>query len=476
MSGLATAEGWSLDDIVVTLVYYVPRDRQPLPDWRQRLGYYSARIVAFHHRELGEQSRLTTAIHDEPFSSPQSTEELRVGDPTFTFLQTLGEVDRALGFARGERTGFPILLVMSDINWGDLDDFYRQRRTAAGTTFDGQIVRGRHVPGSPAGGSRATYIPDRGIGWGLVSGDGWRVPYTGSDCVVYHEGVGHAIGLRHPEPTDGSVMGQAQYGGWLHQTWIAAAQKRALGATSVPATTGDLFSTFTAVPEPATPAPGQEIALRMTWPADARVLTCRVAYQTALLGAWIEHILEGDAARGPIGLGRFTEPTPVSYRVHATLADQQTAELWGYFQVRAQADAAPQPAIEGSPVRERSPSHDLLPLLGAPVVGDRRSLPIELPAAYTLLAIVTRLDAAPALALEIPIGTARVRIVLADQLITDRPVAITIRASERSVSITCEGLTATHRAPDEESPTDHRLVLDPLGGRFCFDHLSVIAG
>lgn len=475
MSGLATAEGWSLDDIVVTLVYYVPRDRQPLPDWRQRLAYFGARIVAFHHRELGGQSRLTTSIHDEPFSSQQTTEELRVGDPTFTFLQTLGEVDRALAFAQGERTGFPILLVMSDINWGDLDDFFRQRRTAAGTTFDGQIVRGRHVPGSPAGGSRATYIPDRGIGWALVSGDGWRVPYTGSDCVVYHEGVGHAIGLRHPEPTDGSVMGQAQYGGWLHQTWIAAAQKRALGAGSVPATTGDLFSTFTAVPEPAAPAPGQEVALRMTWPPDARVLTCRVAYQTALLGAWTEQVLEGDAASGPIGLGRFTEPTPVSYRVSVTLADHQTAEIWGYFQVRAQADAAPQPpnAVR-APVRDRLPSRDLLPLLDAPVVAGRRSLQVELPDAYTLLAIVTRLDAAQALALEIPIGTARVRLVLADELVTGRPVAVTIRASEHSVSITCEGVTATHRA--EESPSDHSLVLEPLGGRFCFEHLSVIPG
>lgn len=473
MSGLATAEGWSLDDIVVTMVYFVPRDRQPVPDWRQRFAYYSARIIAFHHRELGGRSRLRTEIADAPFQSRQSSAELRVGDPTFTFLQTLGEVDRVLAFAQGARTGFPILLVLSDLNWGDLEDFYRLRRTPNGSVFDGSIVRGHHVPGSPAGGSRASYIPDRGIGWALVSGDGWRVPYRGSDCVVYHEGVGHAIGLRHPEPPDGSVMGQAQYGGWLHETWIEDSQKRALGAAPTPAPHIDLFSTFTAVPEPASPGPGQDVALRLTWPRDARMLRCHVAYQTALSGTWTEHVIDGDVPIATIALGRFSEPTPVSYRVSGVLADGQCADLWGYFQVRAGPAVAPQPPGEPTPpVLERPSSRDLLLELGTRVVVGRRVLPFALPNAYTLLTIVTRLAGAKTLTLEIPTGLVRSRFVLNEELPADRPIALVIRASEQGASLTWEGITSTARA---DGPSlDNHLVIETVGGGFCFDQVAVI--
>ena len=33
-------------------------------------------------------------------------------------------------------------------------------------------------------------------------------------------------------------------------------------------------------------------------------------------------------------LGNFEMPTPASYRVDVVLEDGQTAELWGYFQVK----------------------------------------------------------------------------------------------------------------------------------------------
>ena len=52
------------------------------------------------------------------------------------------------------------------------------------------------------GGSRAVYWPEEHCGVGVISGDAWRVPLTGSDCVVYHEAIGHSIGLPH----SGSAM------------------------------------------------------------------------------------------------------------------------------------------------------------------------------------------------------------------------------------------------------------------------------
>ncbi len=104
----------------------------------------------------------------------------------------------------------PILLVLSEINWRELDDFRRTRLVDGVATFDGSIdADGRHFPGAESGGSRARYLPEEGVGLGLVSGDGWRVPYSGSDCAVYHEGVGHSVGLFHPKPEDHSVMGRA---------------------------------------------------------------------------------------------------------------------------------------------------------------------------------------------------------------------------------------------------------------------------
>jgi hypothetical protein len=92
--------------------------------------------------------------------------------------------------------------------------------------------QGMHFPGAEPEGSHASYLPGEGVGLGLVCGDGWRVPHSGSDCAVYHAGIGHPIGLPHPEPSDDSVMGLAQYNYWLTETWIDEAQKRALGWSS----------------------------------------------------------------------------------------------------------------------------------------------------------------------------------------------------------------------------------------------------
>ena len=187
---------------------------------------------------------------------------------------------------------------------------------------------------------------DAGNAWGigLVSADGWRVPYSGSDCVVYHEGVGHAIGLPHPEPPDDSVMCFAQYRFWINQTWVTASQKKALGWTDARETgttseakreTNDLFTAFTAIQAPIVPKPNEPVHLRLTWSPGARVREVKVRLQTDIDGPWIT--LPIHAAGEPpkeLAIGAFDRPTPVSYRVDAVLEDGQTAEIWGYFQVK----------------------------------------------------------------------------------------------------------------------------------------------
>ena len=241
--------------------------------------------------------------------------------------------------------GFPILLVLSEINWRELDDFHRTREVNGTPTFEGNISQqGRHFPGAESGGARAIYLSGEGFGMGLVSADGWRVPYSGSDCVVYHEGVGHPIGLPHPDPIDDSVMGTGQYRYWINQTWVTASQKKALGWLSdMKEDPGeppsgqprkDLFSAFTAIPRPIVPAPDEPVSLGFTWPADAKLREIKIRVQTDLRGPWLSiPIQAGVKPPASLPIGSFDRPTPVSYRVDVMLEDGQTAELWGYFQV-----------------------------------------------------------------------------------------------------------------------------------------------
>ena len=347
----------AIDKIEVTVVYFVPRDRSPLPDWKDRVSYFCRRIERFHEREYQGQSVLKTAMRPEPFTSARTTEQLRNGNADFIFFQTLGEVDGDLQFGKGERKAFPILLVLSEINWRPLDDFFRVKSNDDGKLeFEGNYSNGRHFPGAASGGARATYLADRGVGWGLVSGDGWRVPYSGTDCVVYHEGVGHTVGLPHPEPGNASVMSLGQYNGWISESWLDEVQKKRLGWTPLEKAIDrktDLFSAFKALPEPLVPKPNEPVSLKLTWPDGATIKSLRVRFQTDIAGPWIDSVAEISVIGEPVPnqdrffkakqldsvrLGQFDRATPVGYRVDAVLADGRDIELWGYFQVREKPD------------------------------------------------------------------------------------------------------------------------------------------
>jgi hypothetical protein len=375
------------DEIEVTIVYFVPTDRSPLTDWRERVDYFARRIELFHNREFQGQSKLTTIVEPRPFVSASPTSSLRKGDQNAIFHRTLREVDARLGFAKTDaaevaekaRGKFQILLVLSDINWRPLDDFYRlhpldNREVAVGYTnsdkngsyeldggrvvFEGVINSGLHYPGATSGGARATYNANRGVGWGLVSADGWRVPYRGSDCVVYHEGCGHTVGLPHPEPGNGSVMGFAQYQGWLSESWIDKEQKSKLGwvpAEDIEDPNILLFTRFRALPAPAVPRPNEEVRLSLDWPEDAKVESLRVRYQTSLVSPWVE---VPQAWQGEVPayaqLGVFDRATPISYRVDAELDNGARAELWGYLQVRDEPSKNPLPFGRSSELSDRS--------------------------------------------------------------------------------------------------------------------------
>ncbi len=330
--------------IDLTVVYLVPKDRTPLIDWKERVDYFMKRIDAFERRESGGKSKLVIHAHSEPLVVARTAKEIRGDDPNQTFDHSMREAKEALKWP-GHPEGFPILLVLSDINWREMDDFHRIREVDGVKKFEGSLgEHGRHFPGAEAGGARATYHAAEGLGMGLVSADGWRVPYSGSDCVVFHEGLGHTIGLPHPEPADDSVMSAAQYRFWINQTWVTPSQKKGLGwvedaredarklASREP--TRDLFTAFTAIPQPDVPAPNEPVRLKFTWPVEARLRDLKIRVQTDLLGPWhTVPIPVGDKPPDAVPIGSFDRDTPVSYRVDAVLQDGQAVELWGYFQV-----------------------------------------------------------------------------------------------------------------------------------------------
>jgi hypothetical protein len=415
----------SISNIDVTVAYFVPRDRQPLPDWHDRVSYFAKRIEQFHSREFDGQSTLKANALDEPFKSARTTEQLRAGDANFIFFQTLREIDQELQFGREKEGAFPILLVLSEINWRPLDDFFRISPQEGMLQFEGQIIKGRHFPGARSGGSRATYLADRGVGWGLVSADGWRVPYSGTDCVIYHEGVGHPIGLPHPEPQNSSVMSLAQYRGWLSESSVDETQKKRLGWTQPEQKfdrSADLFSSFTAVPTPLTPKPNEQVHLQLKWPVNAQVASIRCRVQTEILGPWTESSVKNsnaddEIAPKEISLGTFDRPTPVNYRVDVKVKSGETIELWGYFQVRNSPSEMPLPrgdAEETSVARAAAPQTESVDLLSMIDVeqdsvagewrrvgnalespkqfGARIEIPFEPPAEYELTVIATPLD------------------------------------------------------------------------------------
>ena len=166
--------------------------------------------------------------------------------------------------------------------------------------------------------------------------------------------------------------------------------------------------------------------LRFDWPEGAQATSCRVRIQLDPFGPWLERPVTWNGAFPEVApLGTFDRPTPVSYRVDAALADGQTVELWGYFQVRTDARTTvippfplPDLATAGSsiaggvtPLPDLTAETELLPLIDPDMVwshgdwiaadgrltspkayGARIEIPFDPPPEYELTVIAEPLD------------------------------------------------------------------------------------
>ncbi|MBZ0256046.1 hypothetical protein K8I31_08295, partial [bacterium] len=271
------------------VVYYVAQGVEPLPDWRDRIEYHLARVQKFHQREFAGQSNFTYHIHPAPFVASATPNGFPQDDVNKFYWQIMNEVWHS-GEVEWKEGAFPILLVMGDCNFSPgYDDWTRvcnsdecflepPHEQCAGHVSG----NGEDRPGSRAGGARSVYWGDQHIGLGLVTADGWRVPIKGTDCVTYHEGIGHAIGLPHPEPINASVMGTAQYVDSIQATWIDDDQKAALNWKAVEINKDDLFSTFSIFHQPTKPTPRDPITLYAKLPLRFKIASALAEIQRAL--------------------------------------------------------------------------------------------------------------------------------------------------------------------------------------------------
>ncbi|MGC9327994.1 MAG: hypothetical protein ACP5I1_10200 [Candidatus Hinthialibacter sp.] len=346
-SGMHTRQATdSLETIDVAVFYYVPRDREPLGDWRERIEYLMRRAQKFHRREFTGQSDFQYTIHPAPFIASATTGGFPQEDVNQFYWHIINEVWQS-GEAKFQEDAFPIILAFSDHNFSPGYDDWTRECSGKGCMFPAPhsdcagYVRpeGEDRPGSRCGGARSLFWPERHIGLGLVTADGWRVPLKGSDCVVYHEGIGHSIGLPHPEPINDSVMGLAQYAGGLHKTWVDEDQKFELGWKKAPVDRSDLFSNFMVEHEPHRPTANQPVFISASYPEPFQRGEATAEYQTGLREPFqkLEPVAfsnQGGRRRIEWKLPPIGQGESMAYRVRFEGPAGERESIWHYLKVR----------------------------------------------------------------------------------------------------------------------------------------------
>lgn len=332
--------------IDVQVPYYVPSDREPLQDWRERVEYHLCRVKKFHDREFCGQSELIYTIYPSPFVGSVTRSGFPQDDVNRFFWYIINDVWHS-GRISFDEDMFPILLVLSDVNFSPGYDDWTRTCNGDGCIFPGPHSKcaghvkdtGEDRPGTRCGGARSVFWPEKHIGLGLVTADGWRVPIKGTDCVVYHEGVGHAIGLPHPEPIDNSVMGLAQYEDSINKTWVNEDQKEKLGWRHAPIDRSDLFSTFEVSHSPTNPSATSTVIVKAKFPSRFIAQSITAKCQNGL-----REPFQSLGEAGMVRVGDNTlaywclPPLPVGesvgYRVRIETTNGEREEIWNYYKVR----------------------------------------------------------------------------------------------------------------------------------------------
>lgn len=316
-------------------------------------------MARFHEREFAGRSKVDWRI-DPRIYVPENHEHPKVGYQWFWDI--VGRVRRDQ-WKPDDSQGFPVLVVFTEMNvcagctgreWERTCDPTRctcqPHDAACNGNRDG---KGEDHPGSKCGGSQAVYWSEEKCGAAIVSGDAWRVPLRGSDCVAYHEALGHVLGLPHPEPANDSVMGRAQYRFSLSEAVLDEDQKVGMGwaPSARTAERTDLFSAFTVTHLPADARVGQPVTITATLPGKTSARDIVAEFQTGdqrspwtRLGAPRVR-REGALLRCEWTLPAQDAPRLASYRVSVPDGRGGVLRQWAAARWRA-ADPQPTPPEE----------------------------------------------------------------------------------------------------------------------------------
>ena len=336
----------SIQNIDAQVFYYVPADVEPLPDWWRRVAYHLDRAREFHEREFTGQSELNFTLHAAPFVASVTQAGMPQDDVNAFYWKIMNDVWHS-DAVRFRENAMPIILVFSDVNFSPSYDDWTRECSGEGCLFPephtecrGHVIaNGEDRPGTRCGGARALYWPEKRIGLGLVTADGWRVPIRGTDCVAYHEGIGHAIALPHPEPIDNSVMGLAQYVGGIHDTRLRDDQRLALGWQETNLEEDGLFSTFDVSHSPSKPSAMDTVRIQASWPNETEEAVVRAEAQWGLREPF-RQLSAPETVSGPTRTTASWDIQPLpdgkslAYRVRIITEIGDSEEIWGYYKVR----------------------------------------------------------------------------------------------------------------------------------------------
>ncbi len=238
--------------------------------------------------------RPVDAPDDRPSGAPSARPARRNSSAPATAISSSsrrsGETDEALRFGRDKSSAFSILLVLSEINWRPLDDFYRPRQDEGKLVFE-EISTATGTSGSGPGGAAGEALLSGRGGGASSCGDGWRVPYWA------RTGVDSSRGGRPHGRTAASRAGER----FRHESAVQCRAGSASRGSTTTRSSGSAgrsprrrstVSGISAPPSGPSPSPRLRPGRADRAPARpagrAQVASLRVRVQTDVLGPWVD--------------------------------------------------------------------------------------------------------------------------------------------------------------------------------------------
>ncbi|MGV8123193.1 MAG: hypothetical protein AB2L14_25815 [Candidatus Xenobiia bacterium LiM19] len=184
--------------------YLVPKERKPSLHWNSKIEALLENMRLFHEREFKGLSSVCFRLHHEPVVGRKITSEYR-DEKHCSYYEEMSR--QVMEYERPEGE-FDYHSYAVFVDWGKVDnedgngcDTYVGKRNDK--TLDVSDILQLH---GCCGGSWCEKY-----GSAIITEEAWKHPeIEGTDIVVYHECLGHPLGMPHTKSEKG-VMGFGQY-------------------------------------------------------------------------------------------------------------------------------------------------------------------------------------------------------------------------------------------------------------------------